>query len=133
MIYKTPKITIDGIIKKGNEILLIKRRNIPFKNSWALPGGYLEYNEKTEDAVIREIFEETGLVTEIINLIGVYSDPKRDPRGHTVSIIYELRIIKGKLESGDDASDVNFFNLNNLPDNLSFDHKKIIKDYIRGI
>jgi 8-oxo-dGTP diphosphatase len=133
MNYKTPKITIDGIIKKGNEILLIKRRNIPFKNSWALPGGYLEYNEKTEDAVIREIFEETGLVTEIINLIGVYSDPKRDPRGHTVSIIYELRIIKGKLESGDDASDVNFFNLNNLPDNLSFDHKKIIKDYIRGI
>ena len=84
MIYKTPKITVDGIIKKGNEILLIRRRNIPFKNSWALPGGYLEYNEKTEDAVIREIFEETGLFTEIINLIGVYSDPKRDPRGHTV-------------------------------------------------
>jgi len=133
MIYKIPKITVDGIIKKGNEILLIKRRNIPFKNSWALPGGYLEYNEKTEDAVIREIFEETGLFTEIINLIGVYSDPKRDPRGHTVSIIYELRIIKGKLESGDDATDVNFFNLNNLPDNLSFDHKKVIKDYIREI
>lgn len=133
MIYKTPKITVDGIIKKGNEILLIKRRNIPFKNSWALPGGYLEYNEKTEDAVIREIFEETGLFTEIINLIGVYSDPKRDPRGHTVSIIYELRIIKGKLESGDDATDVNFFNLNNLPDNLAFDHKKVIKDYIREI
>jgi 8-oxo-dGTP diphosphatase len=133
MIYKTTKITVDGIIKRGNEILLIKRRNIPFKNSWALPGGYLEYNEKTEDAVIREIFEETGLFTEIINLIGVYSDPKRDPRGHTVSIIYELRIIKGKLESGDDATDVNFFNLNNLPDNLSFDHKKVIKDYIREI
>ena len=133
MIYKIPKITVDGIIKKGNEILLIRRRNIPFKNSWALPGGYLEYNEKTEDAVIREIFEETGLFTEIINLIGVYSDPKRDPRGHTVSIIYELRIIKGKLESGDDATDVNFFNLNNLPDNLAFDHKKVIKDYLRGI
>jgi len=133
MIYKIPKITVDGIIKKGNEILLIRRKNIPFKNSWALPGGYLEYNEKTEDAVIREIFEETGLFTEIINLIGVYSDPKRDPRGHTVSIIYELRIIKGKLESGDDATDVNFFNLNNLPDNLSFDHKKVIKDYIREI
>ena len=133
MIYKIPKITLDGIIKKGNEILLIRRRNIPFKNSWALPGGYLEYNEKTEDAVIREIIEETGLFTEIINLIGVYSDPKRDPRGHTVSIIYELRIIKGKLESGDDATDVNFFNLNNLPDNLAFDHKKVIKDYIREI
>ncbi len=133
MIYKIPKITVDGIIKKGNEILLIRRRNIPFKNSWALPGGYLEYNEKTEDAVIREIFEETGLFTELINLIGVYSDPKRDPRGHTVSIIYELRIIKGKLESGDDATDVNFFNLNNLPDNLAFDHKKVIKDYIREI
>ena len=133
MNYKTPKITVDGIVKKGNEIILIKRKNYPFKSSWALPGGYLEYNEKTEDAVIREIFEETGLVTKIMHLIGVYSDPKRDPRGHTVSIIYELKILKGKLEFGDDASDVNFFNLTKLPDNLSFDHKKIINDYLKEV
>jgi 8-oxo-dGTP diphosphatase len=133
MNYKIPKITVDGIVKKEDEIVLIKRKNNPFKNSWALPGGYIEYNERIEDAVVREVFEETGLITEIINLIGVYSDPNRDPRGHTISIIYELKIIKGKLESGDDASDVKFFNLNKIPDNLSFDHKKIIKDYSRRI
>jgi len=131
MNYKTPKITVDGIVRKGNEIILIKRKNNPYKNSWALPGGYVEYNEKTEDAVIREIFEETGILTEISYLIGVYSDPKRDPRGHTISIIYELKIIKGKLEGKDDASHAKFFNINKLPENLSFDHKKIITDYLK--
>ena len=131
MRYKAPKITVDGIVKKGNEIILIKRKNNPYKNLWALPGGYVEYNEKTEDAVIREIFEETGILTKIKNLFGVYSDPKRDPRGHTISIIYELKIIKGKLAGGDDASLANFFNIYNLPEKLSFDHKKIIQDYLK--
>jgi 8-oxo-dGTP diphosphatase len=130
MNYKNPKITVDGIIKNNNEILLIKRKNNPYKNSWALPGGFVEYNEKTEDAIIREVFEETGLKTEIINLIDVYSDPTRDPRGHTISIVYELKIINGKLESGYDASEVKFYKFNKLPDNLSFDHKKIISDYL---
>jgi 8-oxo-dGTP diphosphatase len=133
MNYKNPKITVDGIIKNNKEILLIKRKNNPFKNRWALPGGFIEYNEKTEDAIIREIVEETGLITEIINLIGVYSDPKRDPRGHTISIVYELKIINGELESGDDASEVKFYKFNELPDKLSFDHKKIINDYLRRI
>ena len=135
MNYRNPKITVDGIIKNKNnkEILLIKRKNNPFKNSWALPGGFIEYNEKTEDAIIREIIEETGLITEIINLIGVYSDPKRDPRGHTISIVYELKIINGELESGDDASEAKFYKFNELPDKLSFDHKKIINDYLRRI
>ena len=85
MRYKTPKITVDCIVKKCNEIILIKRKNNPFKNLWALPGGYVEYNEKTEDAVIREIFEETGILTKIKNLIGVYSDPKRDPRPYNIN------------------------------------------------
>ena len=88
MKYKSPKLTVDGILLKKGEILLIKRKNPPFKNSWALPGGFVEYGEKTEDAVLREFFEETGLKTTIKKLIGVYSDPDRDPRGHTVSIIY---------------------------------------------
>ncbi len=131
MNYKIPKVTVDGIIKKENKILLIKRKNNPFKNSWALPGGYIEYNEKTEEAVIREIFEETGLETDVVKLIGVYSDPERDPRGHTISIIYELEIIKGKLKPGDDASDAKYYNLNKLPDNLAFDHKIIIYDFSR--
>lgn len=132
MINKNPKLTVDGIIKKDNKIVLIRRKFEPFKNYWALPGGFVEYNEKTENAVIREIFEETGLKTRIKKLIGVYSDPTRDPRGHTVSIVYELEILKGEMIFGDDASDVNFFNINELPDKLSFDHEKIIKDYLRG-
>lgn len=133
MKYKSPKITVDGIIIKDDEIILIKRKYEPYKNSWALPGGYVEYNEKTEDAIIREIFEETGIKTKINKLIGVYSDPKRDPRGHTISIIYELKIIKGKIKSGDDASEVDFFKFDNIPEKLSFDHKKIISDYLKEV
>jgi len=131
MFNKQPKLTVDGIIKKDNKIVLIRRKFDPFKDFWALPGGFVEFNEKTEEAVIREIFEETGLKTRIINLFGVYSDPMRDPRGHTVSIVYELEILNGKMIFGDDASDVNLFNVNELPDKLSFDHKKIIEDYLR--
>jgi len=127
MIYKTPRITVDGIVTKDRHILLIQRKNQPFKNKWALPGGFVEYNETTEGAVAREVFEETGLKTELVRLAGVYSNPERDPRGHIVSIVYFLKIIGGKLHSGDDASDVKFFDLRNLPA-LSFDHDQIIND-----
>ncbi len=130
MAYRTPSLTVDGAIVKENKILLIKRRNNPFKGCWALPGGFVEYNEKVEDAVIREIREETGLNTKIKELIGIYSDPNRDPRGHTVSIVYKLDIIKGNLKSGDDAADTKFFDFKNLP-KLSFDHDKIIKNIRR--
>ena len=130
MKYKKPSLTVDGIISKDNKILLIKRGNEPFKDKWALPGGFVEYGEKTEDAAIREIYEETGFKTDIKNLLGVYSDPNRDPRGHTVSVVYLLKIIGGKLKSGDDACDAEFYAINDLPD-LSFDHNKIISDYRR--
>ena len=129
MRYKTPKLTVDGIIIKNNEILLIKRKNPPYKNKWALPGGFVEYGEKTEEAVLREIFEETGLKTDVDKLLGVYSDPNRDPRGHNISIVYILKNCKGKLISGDDASDAKFFNINQLPC-LAFDHEIIINDFI---
>jgi len=130
MRYKSPKLTVDGLILKDKKVLLIKRKNYPFKGKWALPGGFVEYKEKTEDTAIREVFEETGLKTRINNLVGVYSDPNRDPRGHTVSVIYLLEICGGKLKSSDDASDAKFFDLNQLP-KLAFDHNKIIKDALR--
>jgi 8-oxo-dGTP diphosphatase len=130
MRYKSPKLTVDGLILKNKKVLLIKRKNYPFKGKWALPGGFVEYKEKTEDTAIREVFEETGLKTKINNLVGVYSDPNRDPRGHTVSVIYLLEICGGKLKSSDDASDAKFFDLNQLP-KLAFDHNKIIKDALR--
>jgi len=127
MDYKSPKLTVDGIVLKDGEILLVKRKKKPFENMWALPGGFVNYGEKTENAAIREMFEETGLKTKINHLVGVYSDPNRDPRGHTVSVVYLLDVYEGRLKGGDDALEAKFFDLNNLPD-LSFDHENIIKD-----
>lgn len=128
--YKSPSITADGILIKNQQILLVKRKNQPFKGKWALPGGFVEYGEKTEDTVIREVLEETGLKTKINHLAGVYSDPDRDPRGHTITVAYILDIIGGELVAGDDASDVKFFNVKELPD-LSFDHSKIINEVLQ--
>ena len=128
--YQIPRITVDGIIQKNKEILLVKRKNPPFQGKWALPGGFVDYGETTEEAVCREIFEETGLKTRIIALCGVYSDPKRDPRGHTISIAYALDILDGMVQAGDDACDVHFFNVHALPQ-LAFDHKIIIEDYLQ--
>ena len=115
----------------NRKFLLLKRARSPIL--WGPPGGRLGKNEDLQKGLIREVFEETGLVTEIINLIGVYSDPNRDPRGHTISIVYELKIINGELVSRDDALDVKFYKFDKLPDELSFDHKKIINDYLRRI
>ena len=130
--FTTSFSLLPRMIIRDKKILLIKRKNPPFKGKWALPGGFVDYNEKTEDAVVREIFEETGLKTTIKNLVGVYSDPKRDPRGHTISVVYILEIVNGKIKSGDDAADAKFFDLKQLPE-LSFDHDVIIKDGLRSI
>ena len=132
MSYKIPRITVDGIIIKDKKILLIQRKKQPFKDKWALPGGFVEYGEKTEDAAVREVLEETGLKTKIDHLVGVYSDPNRDPRGHTITAAYFLEIIDGNVKGSDDASDAKFFNINDLPD-LSFDHDKIIEDTIKEL
>ena len=132
MEYKNPKLTADGVIIDKNRILLIKRKNEPFKGKWSLPGGFVEYGETVENAVVREILEETNLSSEVKELIGVYSEPDRDPRGHTITIAFLLHIKKGEVKSGDDAADAKFFELKQLPD-LSFDHKKIIDDAIRRL
>lgn len=132
MNYKSLRLTVDGAILKDKKILLIKRKNNPYKGKWALPGGFVEYGEKVEYTAVREVYEETGLKTKIRDIIGIYSDPNRDPRGHIVTIVYLLDILGGKLKGSDDASDAKFFDLKNLPD-LSFDHNIIIKDVIRRI
>ena len=129
MSCKNPSITADGILLEDKQILLVQRKNESFKGKWALPGGFVEYGEKTEDTVVREVFEETGLKTKICGLAGVYSDPERDPRGHTITVAYVLEITGGTLKAGDDASDVKFFNVDKLPA-LSFDHEMIINDAI---
>jgi len=128
-VYKNPSLTVDGIVRQNERLLLIKRKNPPFKGNYALPGGFVEYNELIEKAVIREVKEETGLETEINRLIGVYSSPDRDPRGHMISTAFSLDIVGGYLREGSDAENVRYFDIDNLPD-LAFDHEDIIKDFL---
>lgn len=124
-------VTVDALIIEIGCIVLIKRRNEPYKNMWALPGGFVDKNEDTEDACIREAKEETGLDITIEKISGVYARPDRDPRGHTISIAYICKRNFGNnnIEASDDAIDVDWWELNELPE-LAFDHKKIIEDYI---
>ncbi len=126
--YRKPSLTVDGILVMDEKVLLVKRGREPFKGMYALPGGFVDYGEKTEDAIVREMKEETGLEVEVEGLLGVYSDPHRDPRGHTVSVVYVLRLKGGKLSAGDDASEAAFFPLDSLPQ-LAFDHEKILRDF----
>ncbi len=124
-----PYVAVDIFaINEKNEFVLVKRKNDPFKGYWALPGGFVEYGETVEHAAIREMKEETGLEICILDIVGVYSDPNRDPRGHVISIAFLARIIGGTLTANTDADDVKFFN--KAPDKLAFDHKQIINDAI---
>jgi len=132
MIYKNPVLTVDGVIIKNHSIVLVKRSKPPFEGQYALPGGFVEYGETVEFALIREIMEETGLKVKIKNLIGVYSDPDRDPRGHIISLAFRAQIIGGELSSGSDASEVRLFDIRNLP-RLAFDHERIIQDALTRV
>ncbi len=122
----TPLLTVDALIIFEGKLVLIRRRNPPFKNHFALPGGFVEVGETVEEAVVREAKEETGLDIEIIKLLDVYSDPLRDPRGHTVSVCY-LAKGRGNLKAGSDAKDIGLFGLDEMPE-LAFDHNKIIEN-----
>lgn len=124
---RNPRLTVDGVIVRGSKLLLIRRGNPPFKNTWALPGGFVEYGETVERAVRREVREETCLDTSIRRLVGVYSDPDRDPRGHTVSVVFLLTVESGSPQGGDDAAEARWFDIAALPE-LAFDHAKIIRD-----
>lgn len=127
--HRNPKLTVDGIAVNEGQLVLIRRRNSPFQGFFALPGGFVELGETVESAIVREFFEETGLRTKVISLVGVYSDPDRDPRGHTVTVVFEMEITGGEMAGGDDAAEANLFPLDRLPE-LAFDHGKIISDYI---
>ena len=129
---KNPALTVDAIAMKDGQIILIKRKNPPFQGNYALPGGFVDYGETVENAVVREFKEETSLDAEIKDFIGIYSEPDRDPRGHTVSIVFELRITGGTMLAGDDAAEVSLFKLDELPD-LAFDHGKIISKFKTSI
>ena len=126
--YVAPALTVDALLLKGREVLLIRRGRDPFQGAWAIPGGFVEVGERVEDACRRELVEETGLRGDIVDLLGVYSDPQRDPRGHTVSVVYVLKIggIVDVGQSGDDADEARWFPLDALPPQLAFDHARIL-------
>lgn len=126
----TPLLTVDIIIRMtdqpGRPVVLIERRNPP--HGWALPGGFVDVGETTENAAIREALEETCLSVQLECLLGVYSDPRRDPRQHTVSVIY-IASASGIPRAEDDAKNIKLFELNSIPTKLAFDHSIIVKDY----
>jgi len=126
--YRNPFPTVDIIIKFAEGIVLISRKNPP--QGWALPGGFVDYGETLEQAAIREAKEETNLDVEIQYLLGCYSDPKRDPRFHTVSTVFVAKG-KGELKGMDDAKEAKVFKLEEIPwDFLAFDHAQILKDFL---
>ncbi len=104
----------DVIIEKGGEILLIKRGGKTFHDKLSFPGGHVEYSEKVEKSARREAKEETGLNVKIKDLVGVYSDPKRDPRGHVISVVFEGEIKSGELKASSDAKEAKFYKINEI-------------------
>jgi len=126
---KTPLVTVDVIIECGGGIVLVRRKNPP--HGWALPGGFVDPGESVARAACREAKEETGLEVELSELLGVYSDPKRDPRGlYTCSTVFIARA-GGQPTGGDDAAEARVVALEALPDDIAFDHATIISDYRR--
>lgn len=124
---KTPLLTVDVVVGLKEGIVLVKRKNDPFKGRWALPGGFVEKGETVENAACREVKEETGLEIKLAGIVGVYSDPERDPRGHVVSVCYSGEKVGGELRPATDADEVNVFK--RIPWNsLAFDHDEILKD-----
>ena len=129
-VYTNPFPTVDAVIyEPARGIVLIERKFEPF--GWALPGGFVDYGETVEQAVVREAMEETGLKVEVQNLVGVYSDHERDPRFHTITTVFQVTADDySTLAGGDDAKDARFFPLNELPTDISFGHRDIIEDFI---
>jgi 8-oxo-dGTP diphosphatase len=122
-------LTVDVVILHGGGFVLIKRGREPFKGCWALPGGIVRYGESVEQAAVREALEETGLQVELLNLVGVYSEPGRDPRGHFVSVAFTARSRGGRLEASSDAEEAAVFR--EPPPSLAFDHARILRDALR--
>jgi ADP-ribose pyrophosphatase YjhB (NUDIX family) len=117
---------VDVIIEWDQKIILIQRKNPPF--GWAIPGGFVDYGETVEQAAVREAREEACLDVKIIHLLGVYSAPKRDPRFHTISTVF-IAAGTGQPEPADDTKEIGFFNRNQFPKEMAFDHSTILKDY----
>jgi 8-oxo-dGTP diphosphatase len=126
-VHRNPLLTVDIIIRMaGRSVVLIERKNPPY--GWALPGGFVDYGESLETAAWREAREETGLEVENLEQFRAYSDPDRDPRHHTVTVVFAA-LGKGTPEAADDAKRAKVFRVEELPANLAFDHARILANY----
>ena len=137
--YKKPSLTVDTVIfnkflNEKKKFVLIKRKHNPFKNHWAIPGGFVDYGETVEHAAIRESKEETGIDIELKRLFNIYSNPDRDPRTHTITIVYLATGNTQDIEAGSDAKEAmlcSFKELSTLK--IAFDHEKILTDVFENI
>ena len=123
---ETPKIMVDVVVPSEDGVVLIRRGTDPYEGMWALPGGFVEVGETVENAAVREAKEETNLDVELEKLVGVYSEPDRDPRGHNVSVTFLARITGGDPEAATDADEVAVLEPSEVE--LAFDHRKILED-----
>lgn len=120
-------LAVDAVLLSGEQIVLVRRKNEPYKGLLALPGGFVEADETVEEAVLREVREETGLGVELLGIVGIYSEPGRDPRGPVISICYAAKATGGSLRASSDASCVELHFPDALPP-LAFDHNRMIGD-----
>lgn len=123
---ETPKVMVDVVMPSEGGVVLIRRGTDPYEGMWALPGGFVEVGETVENAAVREAKEETNLDVELENLVGIYSEPDRDPRGHNVSVTFLARITGGNAEAATDADEVAILDPSEVE--LAFDHRKILED-----
>ncbi len=126
-----PRLAVDGVVLLEGKLVTVIRGRPPFEGMHALPGGMVELGETSESAMLREIEEETGLRVAVDRIVGVYSDPARDPRGHSVSVAYALRWVGGDLRAGSDAAGIELVDPRSLPA-MAFDHATIVRDFLAG-
>ena len=131
--WPRPMVTVDAVVfgffGTKAKLLLVNRRNEPFKGKWALPGGFVGIDEELEDAVARELEEETGLVDVPLEQIYTFGRCGRDPRGRQITVVFMGMTTKGKnkIKAGDDAAKVRWFDIDKLPMDLAFDHNEVAK------
>jgi ADP-ribose pyrophosphatase YjhB (NUDIX family) len=130
MQYRNPTPTVDVILQRESRVLMVRRKKDPFKGQLALPGGFVNEGETVESTARREAKEETSLEVEPIEILGVYSDPKRDPRKHIVTVVFVGIVVGGSETAGDDAASIEWVDLASIDrQQIAFDHATILRDY----
>lgn len=131
--WPRPTVSVDAVVfgffRNKAKLLLVNRKNEPFKGKWALPGGFVGIDEELEDAVVRELAEETGLVDVPLEQMYTFGHVGRDPRGRQITVVFMGMTTKGenKIKAGDDAEKVRWFDVDKLPEDLAFDHNEVTR------